>query len=113
MKIKSSSITINVKDLDKSIAFYQSIGFELKERWSFYYAQMAAADIVIGLHPTKEDELKGNSGNVSIGITVENFGKLKTELDSLSIEFKERKEQGGNFIHIADPDGTAVYFIDA
>ena len=36
MTIKESNITINVKDIDKSISFYQSIGLTVKNRWSNY-----------------------------------------------------------------------------
>ncbi len=66
MTIKESSITINVKDLDQSILFYQSIGFEIKNRWGNHYAQLAVPGISIGLHPTTGTNLKNNSGNVSI-----------------------------------------------
>ena len=51
--IKESNITINVKDIDKSISFYQSIGLKIKNRWGNHYAQLSAPGVVIGLHPTK------------------------------------------------------------
>ena len=58
MTIKESNVTINVKDLDKSISFYESIGLTTKNRWGNFYAQLAAPGIVIGLHPTSNTNLK-------------------------------------------------------
>ena len=111
MSIKDSNITINVKDMEKSISFYESIGFTIKNRWGSYYAQLTAPGVVIGLHPTTVTNLPGNSGNVSIGFTVDDFEESKSLLKELSIETTERKEEGGEFLHFADPDGTALYFI--
>jgi predicted enzyme related to lactoylglutathione lyase len=111
MTIKESNVTINVKDFDKSISFYQSIGLTLKSRWGNHYAQLTAPGIVIGLHPASDSNLKGNSGNVSIGFTTDNIEETKSSLEQLSIQVTERKEEGGAFLHFTDPDGTALYFI--
>jgi catechol 2,3-dioxygenase-like lactoylglutathione lyase family enzyme len=111
MTIKGSNITINVRDLDKSISFYQSIGLMVKNRWGKHYAQLTAPDIVIGLHPTHKGTLCNNSGNVSIGFTTDNFEETKSFLEKLSISITERDEEGGQFLHFSDPDGTALYFI--
>ena len=111
MTIKDSNITINVKDIDKSISFYESIGFSIKNRWSNHYVQLTAPGIVIGLHPTSEHNLKDNSGNVSIGFTTGNIEATKLSLEQLSISATERKEEGGHFFHFKDPDGTSLYFI--
>ena len=112
MKIKESNITINVKDMDKSISFYESIGLTLKNRWSNYYAMLSSPGLVIGLHPASNDQLKDNSGNVSIGFTIDNFEEAKSELQNLSILVTERTEEGGQFLHFTDLDGTALYFIE-
>jgi catechol 2,3-dioxygenase-like lactoylglutathione lyase family enzyme len=111
MTIKESNITINVRDLDKSLAFYTSIGLTIKNRWSNYYAQIEAPGLIIGLHPSADNYLIGNSGNVSIGFTTDNFVQAKEFLKDLFITFTERSEEGGQFIHFEDPDGTALYFI--
>ena len=91
----------------------KSIGFQLKERWGQHYAQLAAADIIIGLHPTEKEKLSGNSGNVSLGFTAPDFNAIKKEMETSGIPFEERKEAGGRFLHFNDPDGTALYFIEA
>ncbi len=111
MTIKESNITINIKDMDRSIAFYQSIGFVLKKRWQNFYAQMTAPGVTVGLHPTSDENLTGGSGNVSIGLTADNFEDAKNLLDKLSIPSTSRTEEGGEFLHFNDTDGTALYFI--
>lgn len=111
MNIPDTNVTINVSDLEKSLSFYQSIGFSLQNRWGNFYAQIKANGITIGLHPVKPEEVAGNSGNVSIGFTTHTISETKNELESLSITVTERTEQGGTFLHFNDPDGTALYFI--
>jgi catechol 2,3-dioxygenase-like lactoylglutathione lyase family enzyme len=111
MHIEDSNITINVRDLDKSISFYESIGLSLKNRWGNYYAQLTTAGLTIGLHPTNINNSTIGSGNVSIGFTSDNFEETKSFLQNLSIDVTERKEEGGQFLHFTDPDGTLLYFI--
>jgi catechol 2,3-dioxygenase-like lactoylglutathione lyase family enzyme len=111
MNIRESNVTINVRNLDKSVSFYESIGITVKNRWGNHYAQLTAPGIVIGLHPTSEVNLVGNSGNVSLGFTTDDFKSAKSLLHELSIKFTERTEEGGLFLHFTDPDGTALYFI--
>lgn len=112
MTIKDSNITIMVKDMDKSVSFYQTIGLKIKNRWGNHYAQLIAPGVVIGLHPTEEANLKGDSGNVSIGFTTDNIEETKSYLQKLSIKTIDRQEDGGRFLHFNDPDGTALYFIE-
>jgi catechol 2,3-dioxygenase-like lactoylglutathione lyase family enzyme len=111
MSISNTNITINVSNLDKSVSFYLSIGFTLLNRWDNYYAQLSAPGIIIGLHPTESQHLKGSSGNVSIGFTTEDFEKTKSQLLKLTIIITERQEEGGHFLHFDDPDGTSLYFM--
>jgi predicted lactoylglutathione lyase len=111
MKIKESNVTINVKDLNKSISFYEAIGFKIKNRWSDYYAQITAPGITIGLLPTNVTNLKDNSGNVSIGFTTDNIEEVKLLLTNKNILTIDRQEEGGQFLHFNDLDGTSLYFI--
>jgi len=109
MTIKDSNITIMVKDMDRSVSFYQSIGFTVKNRWGEHYAQLTAPGITIGLHPSNESI--NSSGNLSISFTTDNFEETQSSLNSLSIEVVTRNEEGGQFLHFKDPDGTLLYFI--
>ena len=111
MQIKNTNVTINVKNLDRSIGFYESIGFILENRWGNHYALLTAPGIEIGLHPS-QGLLVGNSGNVSIGFTTNDFAETKSHLSQLGIVVSERIEEGGNFLHFNDPDGTSLYFIN-
>ena len=111
MSIKGTNITINVKDLEKSISFYQSIGLTIKNRWGNHYAQLTAPGIAIGLHPSNDTNLHDNSGNISIGFTTTNFEETKALLEKLKIQSLDRSEEGGQFLHFSDPDGTSLYFI--
>ena len=111
MIIKESNITINVKDLDRSISFYKSLGLTEKNRWGNYYAQLTVSGVVIGLHPTSDKNLTNNSGNVSIGFIIDDIDEAKSHLINLSINLQTREEEGGQFLHFNDPDGTSLYFI--
>ena len=110
MAIKDSNLTIMIKDMNRSISFYQSIGFTVKNQWGEHYAQMTAPGITLGLHPSNESF--SGSGNLSIGLTTENFQDTKEMLQKLSIDYTERNEDGGQFIHFKDPDGSELYFIN-
>jgi len=111
MNILNSNVTINVKDLDKSVSFYLSIGFDLKQRWGDHYALLTAPGIEIGLHPTSKTNQEPVQKGVSTGFTTEDFSSVAKELEQLGIIFAERTEEGGDFIHFHDPDGTPLYFI--
>ena len=111
MPIKESNVTIMVKDMDRSVSFYESLGLTTKNRWGNHYAQLTAPGVVIGLHPTGDNNLTGTSGNVSIGFTLDDFDEGKSMLDKLSVDATPREEEAGKFLHFTDPDGTALYFI--
>lgn len=111
MEILSSNVTINVEDMESSIAFYRSIGFTLKQRWDNHYAQLSAPGIEIGLHPSEHVINTQNRQGISIGFQTADFDGAKKELTRLRIAHSARTEEGGDFIHFKDPDGTPLYFI--
>lgn len=106
-----TNVTINISDMNKSLDFYQSLGFSLKNRWGNHYAQLTAPGIEIGLHPTDAGKTTNGSGNISIGISIQDLEDGKNQLRVAGILFNERTEAGGLFIHFNDPDGNALYFI--
>lgn len=108
--IKEANVTIMVQDMDKSIPFYESLGFKLEQRWGNHYAQVKAPGITIGLHPAS----KANSPvseQISIGLSIDDFTAAEELLAKNAIHATLRKEEGGMFLHFADPDGTPLYFI--
>ena len=111
MKIVAGNITIMVKDMDSSISFYQSIGLTLQQRWANYYAQLTAPGLTIGLHPANAGINTTANEAISIGFTTDNFEEAASALANLKINSTSRNEEGGNFLHFNDPDGTALYFI--
>jgi catechol 2,3-dioxygenase-like lactoylglutathione lyase family enzyme len=111
MIIKEANITVIVKDLDKSVLFYQSLGLQIKSRWQNYYAQLTVPGLILGLHPAESASLSEKSGNVSIGFNIDSIEEAKALLQKIVVSFTERNEEGGQFLHFADPDGTALYFI--
>ena len=111
MKIVNTNVTINVKALSDSVLFYEKIGFSLKQRWGDHYAQMSAPGIELGLHPSNDEADSNYRAGISIGFTTDDFEKTKNELFKLGIPVIERSEEGGDFLHFNDPDGTSLYFI--
>jgi catechol 2,3-dioxygenase-like lactoylglutathione lyase family enzyme len=111
MQINESNITINVKDLNKSVLFYESLGLQIKHRWNNKYAQLAGPGVNIGLHPADDENLKRSSGNTSLGFTIDNIHEAKDLLQKLAVSFSERQEEGGQYLRFEDPDGISLYFI--
>lgn len=62
IQINSINVTIMVKDMDRSIQFYESIGLTLKQRWDNNYAMVETAGITIGIRPGGDE----NSGSGSV-----------------------------------------------
>ena len=112
MQLKEANLTILVKDLDRSVEFYQTLGLTLKNRWGNHYAQLSAPGITIGLHPAEEINQLSGSGNTSIGFTAGSLEEAKPVLEKLEVTVQERNEAGGKFLHFQDPDGTSLYFIE-
>ena len=111
MKLTQAALTVMVSDMGRAISFYSSLGFTLHQRYGDHYAEIVAPGMKIGLHPSRS--VLTPSDNVSIGLIAESFDAARKELEELGIAYEERSEQGGNFLHFRDPDGTPVYFYEA
>lgn len=111
MQLTGSNVTIMVKDMNKSISFYESIGLKLKQRWGDNYAMIEGPGITIGIHPGGDEE--SSSGDLSIGFMVDSFEEAKAVLEKNKIEITHEADDGksGNYLHFKDPDGTALYFV--
>jgi catechol 2,3-dioxygenase-like lactoylglutathione lyase family enzyme len=101
-----------ISDMDVSIAFYEQLGFTLKQRWDNHYAMIIATGITIGLHPKDASGPVTNSGTVSIGLMIERADEAKALLDSHGIKYKAEDGGSGNYLHFKDPDGTVLYYVE-
>lgn len=109
IKINGSNVTIMVKDINKSIQFYENLGLTLKQRWDDHYAMVQTKDIMIGLHP---DEGKNqSSGTISIGFFIDDINEAIALLKKLNIESSNEDGESGNYLHFKDPDGTTLYYV--
>jgi catechol 2,3-dioxygenase-like lactoylglutathione lyase family enzyme len=111
MAIKDGNVTIMVKDMDKSISFYESLGLKLQNRWGNHYAQLGISGLTIGIHPEGKEFPATGSGSLSLGFTIDNIEESTALLQNLGIDNYARDEEGGQFLHFKDPDGTELYFI--
>ena len=105
INIKGTNVTIMVKDMDKAISFYESIGLTLKQRWDNHYAMVVTEGITLGIYPAKDAAV--NSGTVSIGFMIDKIEDAKILLDKNNIAHQQ--EDDGNsdmYLHFKDPDGT-------
>ena len=108
--INDTNVTIMVKDMDKAVGFYESIGLSVKQRWDNHYAMMSAPGITIGLHPS--DDTGTNSGTVSIGFMIDDIEEIKILLTSNNIAFTLQEDgKSGTYFHFKDPFGTILYFV--
>jgi catechol 2,3-dioxygenase-like lactoylglutathione lyase family enzyme len=110
MQLTGSNVTIMVKDMNKSISFYESIGLKLKQRWDDNYAMIDGPGITLGIHPGGNEE--SGSGDLSIGFMVDNFEEAKALLEKQNIACTSEDDgKSGNYLHFKDPDGTVLYFV--
>ena len=109
--IQDTNVTIMTRDMDAAIAFYEKIGFTMKQRWDNHYAMMTAAGLTIGLHPTDADAAATGSGSLSIGLMVDDIADAKALLDDLSIAYKAEDGGSGKYVHFKDGDGTVIYYV--
>ncbi len=108
MKINEANVTLMVKNMDKSIQFYEMLGLKLKHRWENHYAMMEAPGVVIGLHPA-DGEPEG-SGDTSIGFMIDDIKEAKNLLKKNEIKFKEEDGKSGAYLHFKDPNKNQLYF---
>ena len=110
LHLTSSLVNVMVSDMDQAIAFYQQkLGLELTNRYGDHYAEIRAADLRIGLHPSPEVRT-GN--NMSIGFGVRGFDTVVKDLSSLGISFAVTGEGGRRLAHFQDPDNNQLFLAE-
>ena len=115
--IGAFSLSLSVKDINKSYAFYESLGFEkfagnIEEKWLI----IRNKDCVIGLFEGMFDGniLTFNPGWTPDAESLDNFRDirdLQREFKEKNIEFIQEgddKEKGPGSFMIVDPDGNQI-----
>ena len=116
MDLGAFSISLSVKDLATSIAFYEQLGFEASGGDGEAYVIMSNGTTIIGLF---QGMFEGNILTFNPGLnqdkeTVSSFTDvrdLQSELQSAGIELTETTDpaaSGPAHVTLTDPDGNAI-----
>lgn len=119
--MKLGWITLNVKDLDKSLAFYENIvGLKTKRTISpspgteivFLGFDENGAEIELIRKLDNPDPEYGR--DISIGFEVASLDKMISKLDSQKIGIEGPYQPGPmiKFVYIKDPDGLKIQFYE-
>ena len=113
-------VTINVKDMDASLAFYRDIvGLPVKRRMN----PTPDTDIVfLGNGETEVELIKNGKntnpqygGDISLGFTVDSVEKKIEFLKSRNVSIHSGPFQPGKmvkFFFVLDPDGLRIQFVE-
>lgn len=108
------SVIAYVTDMARSVAFYESLGFERKGEANPMWNEFAFGDAIFALHGAMSEELAPPSDRLSLNILVDG-----ATLDRLYETCEERgyplggpiQDIGfGRFFWTTDPDGLPVQF---
>lgn len=119
MQLGAFSMSLSVKDLEKSVAFYQSLGFmQIAGSFDENWAMMRNGETAIGLfHGMFEGNmLTFNPGWSAEEEEIESFTdirEIQAKLEASGIELKQSTHSGGTepaYISLLDPDGNEVFF---
>jgi lactoylglutathione lyase len=114
-----SAIILLVKDLNKSIDFYNNVlGMEKKQE-SEDWVEFMKQGTVLALHPigkkSKSDEQKkisrnAKSGNILIGFNVSDLESVCNDLNKKNVKFYKvlKNESFGKHAIIEDPEGNLI-----
>lgn len=117
MKLGCFSISLAVKDLKKSKAFYENIGFEVlagEESHGFLIMQQGDTNIGLFQGMFEKNLLTFNPGWNQNAENIESFDDVRQLLEqfkSKGIEIAEESiagEQGPSSFSIIDPDGNPI-----
>ncbi len=113
---KSGSVTIIVDDLKKVEQFYvETLGLKMQFQVEGHLVQVEAPGLTIGLlHPREEqDPHLRKSGNVHIGLEVQELESAIKSLKSLGVEFQPiMEEEATRLAYFSDPEGNPLYLIE-
>ena len=113
--ITGGNATVFVSNMDRAVQFYtQTLGLKLTNRFGDFWATVdAGKGLTIGLHPASPKyPAPGTKGGMMLGMEVQGpIEKVVAQLSERGVQFKGSiiRDQGGNFVHLEDPDGNEIY----
>ena len=109
--LKKCRVNLMVSNMDDAIDFYiNKLELELINRYGDFYAEIQAPELLIGLHPTSEKIVTGNS--LSIGFGVVNFDATIETLKAKGIDFKIEQEGYIRLAHFTDLDKNQLFLAE-
>ncbi len=118
MKLGAFSVSLAVKDIQRSVAFYEALGFELAGDYSDQgWCVMRSDTTTIGLFQGmfEDNILTFNPGwaqDVSALEDFEDVRALQARLEAAGLEVDTRADDGDGPAHLVlrDPDGNIIMF---
>ena len=109
--LETCRINVMVSSMDNAIEFYvKKLELELITRSGDHYAEIQAPDLLIGLHPTSDEIIPGNS--LSIGFGVVEFDSTIRDLESKGIEIRLEQDGWIRLAHFTDMDGNLLFIAE-
>lgn len=100
-----------ISDMDEALGFYvDKLGLELLNRYGDNYAEVQAPDLLIGLHPTAENIVPGNS--LSVGLGVVEFDATVKELQGKGIHLTVVEDGWIRLAHFTDKDENQLFLAE-
>ncbi len=121
--MKLAHIALKVSDLERSIAFYSKLGFELKEKIelekfsstiAFLKAKEGGAELELVYNWKEKAEPGSQQGFLHLGIEVEDLEQFIKELEEKGIAVSCQPFEtpdGTKICFISDPDGYEIELI--
>jgi len=119
LKIAGLSPQLLVINLDKTIEYYELLGFEVNFRYEDFYASVKKDGYSINLKlgkPVKEErERRLEDEDLDIVFSVEDIDKLYDVLRAFPVNIVQplREMPYGREFYLADPDGYLLGFIES
>jgi catechol-2,3-dioxygenase len=113
---KSGFVTIIVDDLKKAEQFYvETLGLRIQFQVEEHLVQVEAPGLIIQLLRPREgqDSQHEKSGNVHIGLEVQELEAAMKLLQSRGVEFQPiMEEETTRIVYFSDPEGNSLYLIE-
>lgn len=113
---KSGFVTVVVDDLKQAEQFYvETLGLRVQFQVEGHLVQVEAPGLTIQLlHPREgQDSYSGKSGNVHIGLEVQELESAIHLLKSRGVAFQPvMEEEATRLVYFSDPEGNPLYLIE-